>query len=201
MKYNFQKILKKAYTRLTKLILSRKKGLIIGENVTFKGLPSIMLHPSAKVVLHDNVTVNSLNRGYHINMHSSVKLMADMPGATISIGKDTRIHGSCLHAYQSIEIGEGCLIAANCQIMDCSGHNICLTAPHERLDSKGTPKPIVIGNHVWVGANTIILPGVTIGNGSVIGAGSVVRNDIPAGCIAAGNPAQVLVRQEESPGK
>lgn len=52
--------------------------------------------------------------------------------------------------------------------------------------------PVHIGNRVWIGAGAIILPGVTIGDGSVIGAGSVVTRDIPAGVVAAGNPCRVL---------
>lgn len=56
--------------------------------------------------------------------------------------------------------------------------------------------PIVIKDHVLIGAKSIILKGVTIGEGSVIGAGSVVVKDIPANCIAAGNPCKVIKRME-----
>ncbi|MCH4017747.1 MAG: hypothetical protein LKE74_04740 [Prevotella sp.] len=53
-------------------------------------------------------------------------------------------------------------------------------------------QPIVIGNDVWLGANCLILKGVTIGARTIIGAGSVVTKDIPADCIAAGNPCEVI---------
>ena len=52
--------------------------------------------------------------------------------------------------------------------------------------------PIHIGNKVWIGANSVVLPGVTIGENSVIGAGSIVTRDIPANVIAAGNPCRVI---------
>ncbi len=53
-------------------------------------------------------------------------------------------------------------------------------------------RPITIGNDVWIGGHTVVLPGVAIGDGAVIGAGSVVTRDIPAGVVAAGNPCRVI---------
>jgi len=131
-----------------------------------------------------------MNRNYHINMHSPIKLMADMSGATIEIGSQSRIHGSCLHAWASIRIGKGCLIASNCQIFDSSGHALCLDLPNDRINSTDSAKPITIEDSVWIGAHSIVLPGVTIGYGSVIGAASVVTHDIPPGVLAVGNPAR-----------
>ena len=73
--------------------------------------------------------------------------------------------------------------------------------PEERrfmLDGNGVPKhfcyakPVRIGNDCWFGANVVVCPGVTIGDGAVIGSGSVVTRDIPARVIAAGNPCRVL---------
>jgi acetyltransferase-like isoleucine patch superfamily enzyme len=145
-----------------------------------------------KIAIGDRVTLNSDNHGYHINMHSPVKLYADRAGATITIGEDTRIHGSCIHAYVSITIGKKCLIAANCQIFDGNGHSLSFDDVDNRIHTAGDSKPIVIEDCVWIGANAIILPGVTIGRGSVIGAGSVVTKDVPPMSIAAGNPARVL---------
>ena len=54
--------------------------------------------------------------------------------------------------------------------------------------------PVHIGNDVWIGSNAVILPGITIGDNSVIGAGSVVTHDIPADCVAVGNPCRVMRR-------
>ena len=81
---------------------------------------------------------------------------------------------SCLHAYDSIEIGANCLIAANCQIFDGSGHDIYLDNPSERVYSKGNAKPIIIGNNCSIGSNviirnTIIKDNVYILDGCVIG--------------------------------
>jgi galactoside O-acetyltransferase len=60
-------------------------------------------------------------------------------------------------------------------------------------------KPVIIGKRVWIGFNAIVLKGVTIGEGAVIGAGSVVTRDVPPYCIVAGNPARI-VREMDKPG-
>lgn len=71
----------------------------------------------------------------------------------------------------------------------CSGHAIL---PMQRADGIGTSKPITIEDDVWIGANATVCGGVTIGKGSIIGAGSVVNKDIPPGVIAVGNPCRIL---------
>lgn len=113
----------------------------------------------------------------------------------------------CDYGY-NIEIGENFYTNHNCVILDCAkvtiGDNVFI-APNCCFSTAGHPidyarrnaglefaRPIVIGNHVWIGANVTILPGVTIGDYSVIGAGSVVNKDIPANVVAVGNPCKVL---------
>lgn len=96
-----------------------------------------------------------------------------------------------------IHTGNQVLIASNVQIYT-SGHPVL---PDERLvadwKEKGTTffrtfaKPVTIEDGVWIGGGTIILPGVTIGKNSVIGAGSVVTRSIPENCVAYGNPCRV----------
>ena len=85
-----------------------------------------------------------------------------------------------------VRIGNNCWIAPNVQIY-------AATHPTDYLERRKIclAKPITIGNDVWIGGGSIILPGVQIGDGAVIGAGSVVTHDIPAFCIAFGNPCKV----------
>ena len=64
------------------------------------------------------------------------------------------------------------------------------------LENKEFGKPVRIGDHVWIGGNVTILPGVSIGDHSIIGAGSVVTKDIPANVIAVGNPCKVIKDQK-----
>ncbi|MFH2108108.1 MAG: acyltransferase [Chrysiogenia bacterium] len=187
-----RKIIKRIYSFASVLIYRSMPGLELGQRITFHGKPIIDICNGGKVIIQDDVLLNSVNRGYHVNMFSPVKLFADRPGATITIGKKTRIHGSCLHAYCSISIGQRCLIAANCQIIDGSGHALSFNNVEDRLNTKGDCRPIIIEDDVWIGTNTIILPGVRIGKGSIIGAGSVLNKNIPPMAIVQGNPAKFI---------
>ena len=177
--------------------LQRIVGVTAAPSVVVHGRPIIDLRHGATLHIGEHVTLNSRNFGYHLNMHSPVKLYADRPGAAIVIGDRCRIHGSCIHAYASITIGDNCLIAANCQIIDGSGHSLSFDDVDNRINTTGESRPIVIEDSVWLGANTIVLPGVRIGRGSVVAAGSVVTKDIPAMVLAGGIPARTIRTAEE----
>lgn len=178
-------------------IVRNKKNLFVGKNLIVRGSPIIDIRNGAKIKIGNNVTLNSQNFGYHFNLNAPVKLFANInKDAFISIGDNTRIHGTCIHAKAKIEIGKNCLIAGNSQIFDCNAHTLSMDDPANRINTKGEPRPIKINDNVWIGANCIILPGVTIGEGSVIGAGSVVTKDIPARTIVAGNPARPIEKKE-----
>ncbi len=113
----------------------------------------------------------------------------------------------CDYGY-NIEIGENFYANVNCVILDGAkvtfGDNVFIapscgfyTAGHpldvaQRNKGLEYARPITIGNNVWIGAQCAILPGITIGDNTVIGAGSVVTHDIPSGVVAAGNPCRVL---------
>ncbi len=97
-------------------------------------------------------------------------------------------HGAYLMDGAKIIIGDHCFFGPNCGFY---------TAMHPLLASERNKgyekaKPITIGNNVWFGASVIVLPGVTIGDNCVIGAGSVVTKDIPANMLALGNPCRPL---------
>lgn len=108
-------------------------------------------------------------------------------GKNIHIGKKVFINSGCkFQDWGGIFIGDGVLI----------GHNVVLaTIDHDlRPQSRRGmyPKSIKIGRNVWIGSNSTILPGVTVGDNAVIGAGSVVTRDVPENMVVAGNPAKVI---------
>lgn len=108
-------------------------------------------------------------------------------GKNITIGKNVFINTGCHFQDQGgITIGNGVLIGHNVVIATLNHH------PHPEKRTSMFPKPVVIGNNVWIGANATILPGVTVNDGAIIGAGSVVTKDIPKNTIAVGVPAKVI---------
>jgi acetyltransferase-like isoleucine patch superfamily enzyme len=169
-----------------------KTGFNFDRSVRIWGFPLIDIRNNASITLEKNVKLISQNRGYHINMHSGVKLFADRESAQIIIGENSEIYGTCLHAYSLISVGKNCLIAANCQIFDANGHDVCFENPENRINNQGGSNPIIIEDNVWICANSIILPGVHIGCGSIIAAGSVVTKDVPPFVMVAGNPAKII---------
>ncbi len=97
--------------------------------------------------------------------------------------------GTEIDVEQAVSIGAHALIAPNVFITDHT-HN---SAAGVRLDEQGSRSaPVIIGEDAWIGTRAVILPGVTIGDGAIVGAGAVVTKDIPPNAIAVGVPATVI---------
>ncbi|MHB1517465.1 MAG: sugar O-acetyltransferase [Acidimicrobiales bacterium] len=109
-------------------------------------------------------------------------------GAHIAIGDRTFVNfGLVALDVASITIGDDCQIGPNVQLLT----PIHPLDPEDRRNKWERAEPITIGNNVWLGGGVIVLPGVTIGENSVIGAGSVVSRDVPANMVAVGSPARI----------
>lgn len=113
------------------------------------------------------------------------------PNGTLEIEDGVGISNSTIVAMDSVRILSGSMIGGGCDIYDYDFHEL---SPDERSSRSGNigAKPIVIGPNAFVGAHSIILKGVKIGNGSVIGAGSLVTRDVPDMEIWGGRPAQFI---------
>lgn len=144
------------------------------------------VHGHGDLFLGDNVTIDGKCS------FSFAARYSERP--TLTIGNHTRLgHQNSFVIGKEIRIGNHCLFASNVVVSDSSGHP---TDPTSRLLGRPSEldrvRPVVIGNNVWICGNTIILPGVTIGDNSVVAAGSVVRSNVPPNTVVAGNPAEIV---------
>jgi acetyltransferase-like isoleucine patch superfamily enzyme len=110
-------------------------------------------------------------------------------GRNVHIGEGSFVnHGAYFMDGAQITIGTNCFIGPSCGFYTASHPMLA----RDRNRGYENARPISIGNDVWFGGNVVVLPGVEIGDGAVIGAGSVVTRNIPPRCVAAGNPCRVL---------
>ena len=153
------------------------------------------------VLIDDRVLIYRDRGGGPISLDNHVHVYRDSilqtgEGGTIEIGPYTSIQPRCqLSAYNgSIQIGKRVEIAPNCAFYPYS-HGLAKNVPisHQPLTTKGG---ITVGDDAWLGYGVVVLDGLRIGNGAVIGAGSVVSRDIPDGMIAVGNPCRVIKERE-----
>lgn len=116
-------------------------------------------------------------------------------GSHIRVGRNLFVNYNCtIIDVMPVTIGDNCQIAPNVAIYT-AGHPV---HPQTRNTAYEFGAPVTIGDNVWLGGNTVVLPGVTIGSNSVIGAGSVVTRDIPEWSLAAGNPCRVIRKITEA---
>jgi acetyltransferase-like isoleucine patch superfamily enzyme len=147
----------------------------------------------SSVTLGQRVTLISWSRYTALGVCHPVVLRTMTSSASIVIGDDVGISGATICSAMSVTIGSRSMLGADVIVCDTDFHPVL---PEGRRHAK-TPTPrnddaVKIGTDVFVGARSIVLKGATIGDGSVIGAGSVVTGDVPARSVAAGVPARVI---------
>ncbi|MDB5197686.1 MAG: hypothetical protein JWP88_2057 [Flaviaesturariibacter sp.] len=159
-------------------------------------MPVFKLPGTSKIILGDRVVLNSDFINSNTALAYRCTFACGLKGI-LEIGDNTMLNGVSITAYDHVRIGKNCHIASATLISDTDyhpvnpkirerevlGYKIDFTNVHK--------KPVTIGSNVWIGWGVVILKGVTIGDNSIIAAGSVVTSDIPANVLAAGNPATV----------
>ncbi len=138
----------------------------------------IRLAGKGEVVFGEGVTLTGTVVPLELTAHE---------GARIEVGDHTYFnYGTSITAYDRVSIGRHCHFGHYVLVLDNSEH---ATQLHT---ARPLSKSVVIEDHVWIASRVIILPGVSIGHHTTIGAGSVVTKDIPPGSVAVGNPARVV---------
>ena len=166
-------------------------GVKMGKRVRLIGYPFIFRFPDAEIEIGDDCLFRSSFWSNLLGLYQRTIIIAKRKGK-IKIGDDVGISGTTVYAWDHIEIGSHTRIGANCKLIDTDMHAIDMAERNaDNFDAVKTA-PIKIGESCFIGCNCLILKGVTIGDGAVIGAGSVVTSDVPPFTVAAGNPARVI---------
>ena len=172
----------------SKIIAARLQG---ARNLRVFGRP-VMITGGKHIIVGDNVEICRLARIDAITHYPNTDQHFE---PVLKLANNVVVQVSChIGCINSVEIGEYTTMGARTYITDhthgtVEPDDLKLPPRHRKLHSKG---PVKIGKYVAIGEGCIILPGVTIGDHSVIGANAVVTKDIPPDSVAAGNPAKVL---------
>lgn len=177
--------------KLIPKIMMKLQGIEYGKGCSFHGVPIIAKNKTASIKIGNGCRIRSAVLSNLIGLYQRTIITAKADGV-IEIGDDIGMSGVTIYARESIKIGAKCLIGANTKILDNDFHPVDANIRRETPGQFIPSAPVVIGENVFIGCNSLILKGAQIGYNSVIGAGSVVTGKIPANCIAAGNPARVI---------
>lgn len=196
---NWSKISRKSTRKL-----QRRVELGAPSNLSAFKRTAVSIDPSAsielgtgRVIINDSwcaanpfPTLFSMKANSRLIVHGSFSFYSNADisvneNAILEIGSGFVNHGARIHCFERVIIGDQVYIGDDVAIRDSDGHEIIGSG-------KPMTMPIVIGNHVWIGAKVTILKGVTIGEGAIVAAGSVVSHDVPPRTLVGGVPAKVI---------
>lgn len=158
-------------------------GIKFGKHIAFRGNSLFFKYPGTTMIIGNGCSFNSSSR-YNFRGLNHRCILQTGPGGSIMIGNNCGFSGVSIVSSCGIQIGDDVLCGANVTISDRDDH--------EDKYPQFTPASVIIGNHVWLGMNSVVMKGVTIGDNVIIGANSVVTKDIPSNTIAAGVPCKVI---------
>lgn len=171
-----------------KICFKEKAKVHIGNNVILRNC-NLDVRQGAELIILDNVYAETYANTYQ-------RVLVRQYGKVV-IGKGTSIGPSFIilcPQNTEIVIGNECLISWNLSVLSNDGHTIFDVNSRKAVNipQEGQERKVEVGDHVWIGANCIVLYGTYIGDGSIVGAGSLVKGNYPNNCILAGNVAKVI---------
>jgi len=169
----------------------RGLGVDYGRGLVIHSAPFVHRSKGATIRLGHDVTILNTIEENPAGIAHRTALCASRPGAKLLIGNHVGISGGILVAWQQIEVGDFVNMGAGAAIYDTDFHPL---DPQLRFRGpQGTlVAPVSIGPYAWLGARSIVLKGVTIGEAAVVAAGAVVTRDVPPWTVVAGVPARVV---------
>lgn len=178
-----------AYPRVR--LLFALNGIQWGQNWRFHGIPIIQKHRRSLMSFGRGLGLRSSLRSNPLSPNHPVILATLQEAARLQIGANFGMTGGTICAAERIIIGNNVVVGSNTIITDTDFHPL---HPEQRSlkPSDGKTAAVVIEDNVFIGMNCLILKGLTIGKGSMVGAGSVVTMDVPSDVIVAGNPARLI---------
>lgn len=181
------------YTRRT-YFWAGLMGVEIDKGCRFFGKILIRRSPMTQIKIGKNGTFRSAFSSNLVGLNRGCLICTWYNEAVIEIGDNVGMSGTVIGAAKHIKIGNDVMFGGNAFVTDFDWHPVHPAKRHERAEAR----PTFIEDNVWVGMNSVVLKGVTIGTNSVIAANSVVTRDIPPNVIAGGNPAKVLKAFDEA---
>lgn len=179
-----------SFCSLYNRILLFLKGVKTKGNIICNGIPYFFRVPSSEIHIGRDCRINSSFKSNNIGMMTRSRITTNRCGARVIIGDNVGMSAVTISAFNEIIIGDNTMIGGNVLITDSDWHPI---SPDMRdCYEEAKTSPVNIGKNVFIGTRSIILKGVSIGDNTVIGAGSVVACDIPENVIACGNPCRVI---------
>jgi acetyltransferase-like isoleucine patch superfamily enzyme len=182
----WRKVIKPVVVRLISAFWVRLYRLRFGKRVQFgrdfRTNGRLVIKGPGRIVLGDGV-----NAWAHAEKNV---LITYTPEAVIMVGGGTRLNGAGLMAYTRIEIGPRCILGSTL-MLDSDFHPL---DPNRRHDAHAPVHcaPIIIGENVWLGGQSAVLKGVTVGENSVVAFRAVVAESVPPNVVVAGNPARIV---------
>jgi len=159
-------------------------GVQVGTGAVYNGYPKFQRHPESRITIGCGCVFNSSHTSNLIGVNRPCIISTLKNGAKIKIGNKCGFSGTVIGAAQKICFGDYVRCGANTLITDTDWHSD---------DSRtGLDSPVRIGNNVWLGFNVTVLKGVTIGDNTLVAAGSMVTRDLPPNVVAGGIPAKVI---------